>query len=143
MERTENRYAALCLACDKLPERKPRMADVTQPGWTRLRTATGRYEYQFQGEMPTVRGGQYEEARDYQFLVLDDEGWLYKIPVRLEAEAAEELAGDATRLRVAEAQLRAGLETYRPHQGAPYPEMDAQFSISPDRARELAAKIQS
>src|SRR5712692_9208511 len=100
------------------------MMESTQPGWTRLRTPTGRYEYQFQGEMPTVRGGQYEEARNYQFLVLDDEGWLYKNPVRLESEAAAELAPDATRrLRVAEAQFRAGLETYRPYQGAPYPEM--------------------
>jgi len=123
-------------------ERENKMTDVSQPGWTRLRTATGRYEYQFQGEMPTVRGGQYEEARDYQFLVLDDEGWLYKIPVRLESEAAAELGGDETRrLRVAEAQFRAGLETYRPHQGAPYPEMDAQFSLNAARARELALKL--
>ncbi|MGA7793605.1 MAG: hypothetical protein WCA19_11250 [Candidatus Acidiferrales bacterium] len=119
------------------------MAEVTQPGWTRLRTATGRYEYQFQGEMPSVRGGQYEDARDYQFLVLDDEGLLYKIPVRLAAGIAAELGTDAVRLRVAEAQLKAGLETYRPRQGAPYPEMDAQFSLSAERARELAAKIQS
>jgi hypothetical protein len=119
------------------------MAEVTQPGWTQLRTATGRYEYQFQGEMPTVRGGQYKDARDYQFLVLDDEGLLYKIPVRLPAEIAAELGTDTLRVRVAEAQLRAGMETYRPRQGAPYPEMDAQFSLSADRARELAAKIQS
>jgi hypothetical protein len=118
------------------------MTEVTQPGWTKLRTATGRYEYQFQGEMPTVRGGQYEDARDYQFLILDDEGWLYKIPVRLESEAGAELGVDAMwRLRVAEAQLRAGLETYRPHQGAPYPEMDAQFSLGAARARELALKL--
>jgi hypothetical protein len=119
------------------------MDEVTQPGWTRLRTATGRYEYQFQGEMPTVRGGQYEEARDYQFLVLDDEGWLYKIPVRLADEAASELTSGAVRLRVAEAQLRAGLETYRPHQGAPYPEMDAQFALDAVRARELASRFNS
>ena len=119
------------------------MAEVIQPGWTRLRTATGRYEYQFQGEMPSVRGGQYEDARDYQFLVLDDEGLLYKIPVRLAAGIASELGTDAVRERVAEAQLRAGLETYCPRQGATYPEMDAQFSLSTDRARELAAKIQS
>ena len=117
------------------------MEEVTQPGWTRLRTATGRYEYQFQGEMPTVRAGQYEPARDYQFLVLDDEGWLYKIPVRLADEAASELASSAIRLRVAAAQLRAGLETYRPRQGAPYPEMDAQFALNLDRARDLASKI--
>src|ERR1700681_1189508 len=119
------------------------MTEVTQPGWTRLRTATGRYEYQFQGEMPTVRGGQYQDARDYQFLVLDDEGLLYKIPVRLAAEIASELGTNAVRLRVAEAQLRAGLEIYRPRQGAPYPEMDAQFSLSADRARELASRLNS
>jgi hypothetical protein len=117
------------------------MTEVAQPGWTRLRTATGRYEYQFQGEMPTVRGGQYEEARDYQFLVLDDEGWLSKIPVRLAAEASAELAVDALRLRVAEAQLRAGLESYRPRQGASYPEMDAQFALNAERARDLASKL--
>ena len=118
------------------------MAEVTQLGWTRLRTASGRYEYQFQGDMPTVRGGQYEDARDYQFLVLDDERLLYKIPVRMAAGIASEL-GTAVRLRIAEAQLKAGLETYRPHQGASYSEMDAQFALSADRARELAAKIQS
>jgi hypothetical protein len=119
------------------------MAEVTQPGWTRLRTATGRYEYQFQGEVPTVRGGQYEDARDYQFLVLDDEGLLYKIPVRMAAEIASELGAEAVRQRVAEAQLRAGLETYRPRQDASYSEMDAQFSLSAIQARELAAKTLS
>jgi hypothetical protein len=113
-----------------------------QPGWTRLRTATGRYEYQFQGEMPTVREGRYEEARDYQFLVLDDEGWLYKIPVRLPDEIAIELGTDSLRVRVAEAQLQAGLETYRPRQGAPYPEMDTQFSLTAERGRELRQKVQ-
>ena len=123
-------------------EHENEMTELSQPGWTRLRTATGRYEYQFQGEMPTVRGGQYEDARDYQFLVLDDEGWLHKIPVRLAAEAAAELGEDATRrFRVAEAQLLAGLETYRPRLGAPYPEMDAQFALGTARARELASKL--
>jgi hypothetical protein len=119
------------------------MAEATQHGWTRLRTATGRYEYQFQGEMPSVRSGQYEAARDYQFLVLDDEGLLYKIPVRLSSEIASELGANEVLLRVVEAQLRAGLESYRPHQGAPYPEMDAQFSLTAERARELSAKTQS
>jgi hypothetical protein len=118
------------------------MDGIEQPGWTRLRTATGRYEYQFQGEMPTVRGGKYEQAIDYQFLVLNDEGWLYKIPVRLPAEVVSELTAASLRFRVAEAQLRAGLETYRPHQAAPYPEMDAQFAISADRARELASLLE-
>lgn len=119
------------------------MTEISQPGWTRLRTATGKYEYQFQGEMPTVRGGQYEDARDYQFLVLDDEGWLYKIPVRLADEAASELAAAAICLRVAEAQLRAGLETYRPREGAPYPEMDTQFALNAERARKLASNLSS
>jgi hypothetical protein len=114
---------------------------VTQPGWTRIRTATGRYEYQFQGEMPSVRAGQYQDARDFQFLVLDDEGVLYKIPVRLGAEAANQLTTDELKLRVAEAQLRAGLESYRPRQGAPYPELDAQFALSVERARELAKQV--
>jgi len=119
------------------------MNDVTQPGWTQLRTATGRYEYQFQGEMPAVRAGRYEDARDYQFLVLDDEGWLYKIPVRLQDDAASTLAGAELRVRVAEAQLRAGLETYRPRQGAPYSEMDAQFALDSARAQQLAEKLSS
>ena len=118
------------------------MSEVAQTGWTRVVTLTGRYEYQFQGRVPAVRDARYEDARDYQFLVMDEEGWLYKIPVRLESEAAAELGGDETRrLRVAEAQFRAGLETYRPHQGAPYPEMDAQFSLNAARARELALKL--
>ena len=117
------------------------MTETMQPGWTRLRTTTGRYEYQFQGEMPAVRGGKYEDARDYQFLVLDDEGWLHKIPIRLEADAAAQFATVAARVRVAEAQICAGLETYRPHQGAPYPELDAQFALNATRARDLAAKF--
>ena len=91
--------------------------------------------------MPSVRGGKYEDARDYQFLVLDDDGWLHKIPIRLDADAASQLADIAIRLRVAEAQLRVGLETYRPHQGAPYPELDAQFALDLARALELAAKL--
>ena len=117
------------------------MNEQTQPGWTRIRTATGRYEYQFQGEMPTVRDGKYEDARDYQFLVLDDEGWLFKIPVRLGDGIASGLGEKVTPVRVAEEQLRAGLETYRPRQGAPYPELDQQFALTAGRARELAAKI--
>jgi hypothetical protein len=117
------------------------MTEVIQHGWTQLRTATGRYEYQFQGEMPTVRAGQYKEALDYQFLVLDDEGWLHKIPVRFESEAAVNLTVGVTRLQIAEAQLREGLEIYRSHQGAAYPEMDAKFTLNATRVRELALKI--
>jgi hypothetical protein len=42
-----------------MPERKHgRRAEVAQTGWTRVRAATSLYEYQFQGEMPTMRGGQ-------------------------------------------------------------------------------------
>ncbi len=119
------------------------MGDVAQAGWTRVRTRTGHYEYQFQGRVPAVRGGRYEDARDYQFLVMDEEGWLYKIPVRLAADAEAELEKNATTapadtLRVAAAQLRAGLENYRPRQNAPYAELDGHFAVDLERARELA-----
>lgn len=98
----------------------------TQPGWTRLVTATGRYEYQFQGSGPAVRAGRYLEARDFQFLVMDEEGWLYRIPVCVAAAIAEN--PDAGRQR-AEAQLRAGLERVRPRPNAPYAELDAVFAV--------------
>lgn len=111
----------------------------TQSGWTKLSTRSGRYEYQFQGRGPAVRGGQYLDARDYQFLLLDEEGWLYRIPVRVatEAETALEASGDA--LRVAELRLRAGLEDFRPRQGAPFEELDAHFALNAATARELLA----
>jgi hypothetical protein len=115
------------------------MTEISHPGWTRLRTATGRYEFQFQGSMPTVRAAQYLDAVDYQFLVMDEDGWLYKIPVRVAAEAAAALAsGPATPLAVAEAQLRAGLELFRPRVNAPYEELDQRFAVDAARARELA-----
>lgn len=119
------------------------MSDVPQAGWTRVRTRTGQYEYQFQGRVPAVRGGRYEDARDYQFLVMDEEGWLYKIPVRLAADAEAELDKSATaalaeKLRIAAAQLRQGLENYRPRQNAPYAELDGYFAVDLERARELA-----
>lgn len=119
------------------------MSDIVQAGWTRVRTRTGRYEYQFQGRVPAVRGGRYEDARDYQFLLMDEEGWLYKIPVRLAADAEAELESKATpalaeTLDIAAAQLRAGLENYRPRQNAPYAELDAHFAVDLERARELA-----
>jgi hypothetical protein len=129
-----------------------------QTGWTRVTTRTGRYEYQFQGHMPAVRNGRYEDASDYQFLVMDEEGWLYRIPVRLAAAAEVELeqSGKAnaagpleqgtqlsgvTPLRIVEAQLRAGLEGYRPRQNAPYAELDGYFAVDAARARELADRI--
>ncbi len=117
------------------------MSEPAQPGWTRLTTRTGRYEYQFQGRVPAVRNGQYEDARDYQFLVMDEERWLYRIPVRLAAAAEAELGkgSEAASVRVAEAQLRAGLENYRPRQNAPYGELDGYFGVDAARARELAA----
>ena len=117
------------------------MTELTQPGWTRVRTRTGQYEYQFQGRVPAVRNGQYEDAHDYQFLVMDEERWLYRIPVRLAAPAEAELgkASGAASVRVAEAQLRAGLENYRPRQNAPYGELDGYFAVDAARARELAS----
>ncbi len=119
------------------------MSDIVQAGWTRVRTRTGWYEYQFQGRVPAVRSGRYEDARDYQFLLMDEEGWLYKIPVRLAADAEAELESKATPalaeiLHIAAAQLRAGLENYRPRQNAPYAELDAHFAVDLERARELA-----
>ena len=116
--------------------------------WTRIATRTGRYEYQFQGAGPAVRNAQYEDAKDYSFLVLDEEGWLYRIPVRVPADVESELArtaeaasasGDAV-LRIAEAALRAGLEEFRPRRDAPYPELDRYFALDAARARALHLK---
>ncbi len=142
------------------------MTEGTQTGWTRVLTRTGRYEYQFQGRVPAVRNGQYEDASDYQFLVMDEEGWLYRIPVRLAAAAEAEVqmtddSGSAppatgqasarrkpgatparvvTATEIAEAQLRKGLENYRPRQNAPYPELDGYFAVDTARARQIAAE---
>jgi hypothetical protein len=142
------------------------MSEVAQTGWTRIFTRTGRYEYQFQGRSPTVRNGQYEEAADFQFLVMDEERWLYKIPVRMAAAALEEInnAQEAGSLsapnppaspserspasaspaqvaaRIAEAQLRAGLEEFRPRQNTPYAELDSYFAVDAERARQLSRR---
>ena len=132
------------------------MSEVAQTGWTRVVTRTGRHEYQFQGRVPAVRNGQYLDASDYQFLVMDEDGWLYRIPVRLAAAAEAELqksgnanaAGPSVQsgradvfapVRIAEAQLRAGLENYRPKPNAPYAELAAYFAVDAARARELSA----
>lgn len=141
------------------------MTEVTQTGWTRVLTRTGRYEYQFQGRVPAVRNGQYEDAGDYQFLLMDEEGWLYRIPVRLAAaaEAEARMTDDSgptppaseqdsaarqpgaraapvvTATQIAEAQLRKGLENYRPRQNAPYAELDGYFAVDAARARRIAA----
>ncbi len=125
------------------------MTSTPQPGWTRVHTATGRYEYQFQGRAPSVRNARYEDAADYSFLVMDEGGWLYKIPVRFAAPAEKALAQDPGgagegsaqppgAIRVAEAQLRAGLEKFRPRPNAPYAELDRYFAVDVARARELA-----
>jgi hypothetical protein len=118
------------------------MGEGIQAGWTRVLTRTGRYEYQFQGAVPSVRSGAYLEAHDYQFLVMDEEGWLYKIPVRLadEALAKSEGTGAAAKSaqQIAEGQLRAGLEKFRPKQNVPYEELDGFFAVDAERARELA-----
>ncbi len=108
-----------------------------QSGWTRIHTATGRYEYQFQGSGPTVRNGRYIEARDYQFLVMDEEGCLYRIPVCISGEEGGEFRARGEVLRLAEEQLRAGLERFRPRANAPYPELDSYFAIDVSRARDL------
>ncbi len=119
-------------------------AGAAQAGWTRLVTRTGRYEYQFQGHVPTVRQGRYEDARDFQFLVMDEERWLYRIPVRVASAAEEEIQkqpGGASTLEetlwIAEAQLRAGLEKLRPRSNASFEELDACFAVDSARAREL------
>jgi len=125
------------------------MSGVEQTGWTRVHTSTGRYEYQFQGHAPAVRNGRYVDGRDFQFLVMDEEGWLYKIPVRLAvaAEAEVRIILDKSTvvseqdayvesLRIAALQLRAGLEHYRPRQNAPYAELDDYFAVDAGRARQ-------
>ena len=119
------------------------MGSPHQSGWTRISTPSGRYEYQFQGKVPTVRNANYEEATDYQFLVMDAEGWLYRIPVRVAAQAEAvlresgqtEIAAEV--IRLAESQLRAGLQKYVPRQNAPYEELDRSFSVDATRAREI------
>jgi hypothetical protein len=108
-----------------------------QHGWTRLLARTGRYEYQFQGRMPAVRNAQYLDAADYQFLVMDAEGWLYRIPVRVAAEAETATGGAEAATRLAAAQLRAGLDLFTPRENAPYDELDRYFAVDAARAREL------
>ena len=118
------------------------MDSPLQSGWTRVNTPSGRYEYQFQGKVPTVRNAKYEDATDYQFLVMDVEGWLYRIPVRVTAEAETVLQESARSemaaevLRLAEAHLCAGLREFTPRQNAPYDELDRYFSVDAARARE-------
>jgi hypothetical protein len=125
------------------------MGEVKQAGWTRFRNTQGRYEYQFQGRVPAVRAGRYEDAADFQFLVMDEEGWLFKIPVRIAADAEallREISSGAGAqmdaqdriLQAAEAQLRAGLEIYQPRANAPYAELDSHFAMDATRAREIA-----
>ena len=124
------------------------MSEVFQHGWTRVRTPNGAYEYQFQGRSPAVRDGQSEDASDYQFLGMDENGWLYKIPVRMAAEAEAAIETSAAPggvspavLRIAEAQLRAGLAEFAPRPNAPYAELDAHFAVDAARARKLAGQL--
>jgi hypothetical protein len=95
-----------------------------------------------------VRAGRYEDATDFQFLLMDETGWLYRIPVKISAEALTELvraqagaeearAKELDPARIAETQLCAGLEHFRPRENAPYEELDGVFAISAARAREL------
>ena len=108
-----------------------------QSGWTRLATPNGRFEYQFQGSGPAVRNGQYEDARDYQFLVMDEEGWLYRIPVRVAADVEREIGAPEEMIALAAAQLRAGLNAFRQRQNAPFSELDQHFAVDAARARDL------
>lgn len=108
-----------------------------QSGWTKVLTPHGRYEYQFQGSGPAVRNGQYEDARDYQFLVMDEEGWLYRIPVRVAADAEREVSAPEEVIAIAAAQLRAGLSAFHPRQNAPFSELDQHFAVDLSRARAL------
>lgn len=110
---------------------------VDQAGWTKILTPHGRYEYQFQGSGPSVRNGQYEDAKDYQFLVMDEEGWLYRIPVRVSPEVEKEVAAPGEVVALAAAQLRAGLATFRPRQNAPFTELDQHFALDVARAQAL------
>ena len=111
-----------------------------QGGWTKVLTPHGRYEYQFQGSGPSVRNGQYQDARDYQFLVMDEEGWLYRIPVRVAADAVREVTVPEEVIALAAAQLRAGLDAFRPRQNAPFSELDLHFALDLARARALREK---
>ena len=125
-------------------------SNLAGEGWTRVSTPAGRYEYQFQGRTPAVRNGQYQDAADYQFLLLDAEGWLYRIPVCVTAEAETELkrAGGSEGgefveiIRIAAAQLRAGLQKFRPRQNTPFEELDKFFAVDLTRARELRIQIE-
>lgn len=102
-----------------------------------------------------MRRAQYLEATDYQFLVMDVDGWLYRIPVRIAADAAEEWRRAraeapgapaqenpaAPLLSLAEAQLRDGLAHFTPRENAPYEELDRYFAVDAARARELAKEL--
>jgi hypothetical protein len=114
-------------------------------GWTRVATPHGRYEYQFQGRTPTVRGGRYEESTDYQFLLLDADRWLFRIPIRIAADAESVLrkstgteVGEFDEvIRIAAAQLCAGLQKFQPRPNAPFEELDAVFALDLARALDL------
>ena len=118
------------------------LSSPVQHGWTRVQTPRGRYEYQFQGRTPAVRNAQYLDAGDYLFLVLDADGWLYRIPVRMAsgAEEAVKKAG-ADPLLLAEEQVRRGLAQFTPRQNAPYGELDRFFSVGIEVAREFLAAL--
>ena len=114
-----------------------------QSGWTRISTLTGRYEYQFQGRTPAVRNAEYLDAADYLFLVMDVDGWLYRIPVRVAADAeAEVKKAGREALQLAEDQLRGGLREFTPRQNAPYEEMDGHFSVDSARAKEWLSRAE-
>lgn len=112
--------------------------ELSQAGWTRVRTPTGRYEHQFQGQGPAVRKGQYLDARDFSFLVMDAEGLPYGIPVRVSADALAGLQGAEKARDIARAQLRAGLDRFRRQKVAPNEDLDSISAVDAPRAQELA-----
>jgi len=117
------------------------MNSPPQHGWTRISTPAGRYEYQFHGSLPTVRNAKYEDATDYVFLLMNTEGWLYRIPVRVAQEAEHELRkANLEVLALAEDQLRAGLAEFTPRSNAPYDEMDHTFAVDAARARDFISR---
>ena len=119
-------------------------ASQTRPGegWTRVVTPHGRFEYQFQRRSPTVRSGQYEDAADYQFLLLDAGGWLIRIPVCISSGVESSLRQQVVSqdealyelIRVAAAQLCAGLQKFPPRRNAPFEELDQVFSLNLGKA---------
>ena len=103
--------------------------------WRSVRARDGRrFEYQFDGTCPTVRAARYEPATDFMFLLMDSERRLYRIPVRVSAEALAlartRSATDEGILRAIEIRFGRVLEEgFEPRNNFPYEELDHYFAI--------------